>query len=305
VIATARRETRLAFALEALAAQTLERFEVVVVRAPGGEGPRAPAPENLRVRFLDAPTASRPGQRNIGWRAGRGELIAFTDDDCRPAPGWLEELLGASAGEETFVQGRTQPDPDERHLLHGLARSVEIPAPSPWFETCNIAYPRALLERLGGFDERFERSGEDTDLGLRALESGARHAFAERALVHHAVVAQPLHRAVEAGWERWESTPLVFRRHPEHRGHLFAGVFYNRTHAKLAALLAGALAARHRPLLGAALAVPYVADSIDTANLGPRGLARQLVHLPAKLSREMALMAGLARGAIRHRSPVL
>ncbi|MGH2986459.1 MAG: glycosyltransferase family 2 protein, partial [Solirubrobacterales bacterium] len=54
VIPTYRRETRLRFALEALAAQTVDpaRFEVVVVRAPGARGPFASAPDRLSVRFL-------------------------------------------------------------------------------------------------------------------------------------------------------------------------------------------------------------------------------------------------------------
>ena len=36
-----------------------------------------------------------------------------------------------------------------------------------------MAYPRALLERLGGFDEAYDFGGEDTDLAWRAIEAGA------------------------------------------------------------------------------------------------------------------------------------
>ena len=175
VIPTARRETRLAFALEALASQTLapERFEVVVVRADD-PGPTTDAPDGLNVTFLSAPPgAGAAAGRNIGWRAAAAPLVAFTDDDCRPAPEWLERLLDA-AGEdgERILQGRTEPDPDERVRLHGLATTQTIVGPTPWYQTCNIAYPRALLERLDGFDERFD-GGEDADLGLRAVEGGA------------------------------------------------------------------------------------------------------------------------------------
>ena len=179
VIPTARRETRLAFALEALARQTLprDRFEVVVVR--GDEpGPTVIAPAGLPVRFMSVARDAGPAaKRNLGWRATSAPLIAFTDDDCRPAPDWLERLLEAAAREhgDFVLQGRTDADPDEQQRLHGLAVTQRIPALSGWYETCNIAYPRALLERLEGFDEEFAGpdggsypiGGEDTDLGLR------------------------------------------------------------------------------------------------------------------------------------------
>jgi GT2 family glycosyltransferase len=308
VIPTHNRETRLAFALEALAGQTLDPalFEVIVVRPEVTAPPLATAPEGLDVSFLDrSGPPTRPGQRNSGWRAAAGGLIAFTDDDCRPAATWLEELLEGRDGPDVFVQGRTEPDPDEAHLLHGLARSVEVIGPSPWYPTCNMAYPRTLLERVGGFDEAFVASGEDTDLALRAIEQGARCEYRQGALVHHAVLAQPLHEAAAAGWRRWESTPLVFKRHPEHRRHLVGGVFFNRSHAALTALAAGVVVARRRPALAAVAAAPFVLEGLDTANLGPRGLVRQAVHVPARLLREAFVMAGVLRGALRHRTPVV
>src|SRR5688500_6084840 len=83
VIPTRFRETRLAFVLEALADQSLEhsRFEVVVVRpADAVHVPLCEAPAGLNVRFLVSPVASPATQRNLGWRAARSPLIAFTDD---------------------------------------------------------------------------------------------------------------------------------------------------------------------------------------------------------------------------------
>src|SRR5215211_2572399 len=131
VIATRLRETRLAFALDALAEQTLDhdRFEVIVVRpSDGSDGALADVPPGLHVRYVTSPVVGAAAQRNLGWRATEAPLVAFTDDDCRPAPDWLERLLAADGGSATMLQGRTEPDPDERHLLWGLARSWEITA---------------------------------------------------------------------------------------------------------------------------------------------------------------------------------
>ena len=89
--------------------------------------------------------------------------MAFTDDDCVPTPGWLEALLAAAARRvDAIVQGPTQPRPDELDGLDAYAKTVRVSQATPHFETCNILYPRTLLERVGGFDESYPApAGED------------------------------------------------------------------------------------------------------------------------------------------------
>lgn len=284
VIPTHGRETRLAFALDALAGQTLDAadFEVLVVR-DGGTPARAAGPvDGLDVRFLEqVPRAGPAAARNVGWRAARGPLVAFTDDDCRPSPGWLEALLGAADGEQALVQGRTDPDPDERHLLGGLARTVNVGGPTGWYEACNLAYPRALLERLEGFDERYTRAaGEDTDIALRALELGARAVFEPRALVWHAVHPRHLPEALRET-VRWGANPRLLGRHPGLRRALPLGLFWKRSHARLLLALAGAALARRSPLAAAALAAPYAELHLRGYDRSPRGFARAALDLPS------------------------
>ena len=74
------------------------------------------------------------------------------------------------------MQGRTDPRPDQLHLLSPFSRTEVIHGLGPLYETCNIFYPRELLEELGGFaaDTYALPAGEDTDLAWRALERGAR-----------------------------------------------------------------------------------------------------------------------------------
>ena len=108
-------------------------------------------------------------------------MIAFTDDDCVPAPDWLERGLGACAerpGE--IVQGRTEPDPAQLDRLGPFSRTIEVDGYDAAFQTCNIFYPRAVLERVDGFDtEAFGRvhGGEDSDLAWRAIEAGTAAGF--------------------------------------------------------------------------------------------------------------------------------
>lgn len=302
VIPTRGRETRLVFALEALAAQSLEgdRFEVIVVRDSDVRGPFARAPQGLAARFLVRRGVAGPtAKRNVGWRAAKGSLVAFTDDDCLARPDWLESLLSVHARHASaFLQGVTTVDADEAHLLHGLARSRSIEEPSIWHQACNVAFPRALLEQLDGFDEAFEFGGEDTDLGLRALAAGAPKRFVEDAVVEHAVLPRsPLRAVREAG--RWSSMPLLFRRHPQLRGEIFAGVFLSPAHALAPLALLGLIVLPPRwKLLGT---VPFVLLRLDRSALRPRTLARQLLGLPSQLVADLAATAATVRSSVRHR----
>lgn len=305
VIPTRGRETRLVFVLEALAQQTLSegRYEVIVVRDEDGAGPFATAPSGLSLRSLKSAGVSGPTRkRELGWRAAGGRLVVFTDDDCRPHPDWLQTLLArVSPGESTsFVQGRTIPDPDEAHLLYGLARSQDVRAPSDWYPTCNIAYPRALLERLNGFDESFYFGGEDTDLGIRARANGATRIYEPNAVVFHAVMARTLPAALRDAF-RWPSLPLVVRKHPEHRAALYRPWVWKRRHATLVTALAGVIAAR-RTRLGLMACLPYLSDVLETPEEPtPKSVARQARHAPAMFATDLAEVIATVSAAVKHR----
>ena len=308
VIPTRGREERLRRALAGVAGQTLppDAFEVVVVRAEA-TGPLADAPPGLPVRFLELRESRGAAmQRNAGWRAARAPLVAFMDDDCRPAPDWLEQLLrAADQRSDRIVQGRTEPDPEEASDLYGLARSLLITGPTAWFETANILYPRALLERLGGFDESFPHAwGEDTDLGLRALEAGADRRYADGALVWHAVHRRTLPSALREALQR-DGMPALIARHPSHRRALDLGIFARRAHALLVLALIGAVVFRRRPLLALLAAYPYLRRHVDPRKGWLRAGALIARDVPQRLPVDLFEVAALARSSIRHRTLVL
>lgn len=314
VIPTRGRETRLAFALEALAAQTLDRdrFEVIVVRDGDAAEPLGAAPDGLRLRTLERPGVAGPtAKRNLGWRSSDAALIAFTDDDCRPEPGWLAALVDAHGGSPgTFLQGRTEPDPEELHLLPGLARTQEVLKPTGWYETCNVAYPRALLERLDGFDEAFEFGGEDTDLAYRALELGAEARFVDTARVRHAVIARSLRGAL-ADATRWNDVAAVLARHPGLRSALHHRWFWYPSHERLLLAAAGLAIASRRGLplparaLGVVAAFPYFDMRVNWRQPSPRRTPLQLGVLGAWALVDGAETLARIPAAIRRRVPVI
>jgi GT2 family glycosyltransferase len=303
------RPLRLRWLLNALEEQTLARgrFEVLVA-AEQEQLLRVAAEHPLGARAVRAPGSGPAARRNAAWRAAAAPLVAFTDDDCRPPAEWLERLLAAAAAHPgAVVQGATRPDPDELALRHRSphARTQEIEPPTAFGQTCNIAYPREALERLGGFDESFPlAAGEDTDLLLRARADGRELVAAPGALTFHAVEPGSLREAVAGAW-RWRDLPLTVARHPGVRRELFARVFWKPSHARLLLALAAVGAGRRRPLLAAALAAPWLAVHAARYGRSPRGVARALAELPRHGLVDAAEVAAMARGSVRHRTLVL
>jgi GT2 family glycosyltransferase len=172
--------------------------------------------------------------RERGWRAADCELVAFTDDDCSPHPDWLGALeRAAAANPGCFVQGPTAPNPAERASRGPFSHTIDFGGPDLAFPTCNMAYPRELLERIDGFDtEIFGHipGGEDCDLGWRAIEAGAQPVFAEDALVYHAIDnLGPLGKLRYAA--RWSVPMRAFAMHPHLRRRYFTHrIFWKRTH---------------------------------------------------------------------------
>ncbi|MCW2693151.1 MAG: putative Glycosyl transferase, family 2 [Mycobacterium sp.] len=236
-------------------------------------------------------------KRNAGWRAARAPWVAFTDDDCEPAPGWLAGLLAAAEKEPgaDLAAGPVAPHPGDATVTGTFARTVNSEAPG-FYPGCNQLVRVAALQRVGGFDERMH-GGEDTDLAWRVIETtpgGEPPAWSDDALVWHAV------RAVTFGQQlrslpRWSGLPLVARRHPQLRPLAHRRYFWKRSHttgALALAGLAGALVDR-RALL---LAAPHVVRR--TREAGPRA-GLQLA------ATDVAEVAVLVAGSVRYRRILL
>jgi glycosyltransferase involved in cell wall biosynthesis len=314
VVASHDRPLRLRWLLEALSEQTLERDRFEVVVAHDSTGPETdallqvhPLAEHGTLRHIRRPPGSSPpgANRNAAWRAARAPIVVFTDDDCRPPREWLAQALqAANAHPGAIVQGATLPDPDEHRLLYApVHHRQEIEPPTAWAQTCNIVYPRELLERLGGFDEA-RMVGEDAALAAAARENGVDYVAAPDLLTYHAVVPVPLPRYLTA-LRRWEDLPLLVREHPAVRRHFPLGLFWKWPHAWLPLALAGLPLARRTYGLSLLLALPWAKASLPYYGPGKRNLAFRLRQLPRRLAIDLTEMAVLARGSVRHRSPLL
>jgi glycosyltransferase involved in cell wall biosynthesis len=315
VIPTRDRPIRLRWLLNALADQTLsiDGFEVVVAN-----GSRKPETSDLLRQHrltqagvlleLRTGDALLPAQRDLAWRATKAPLVVFTDDDCRPALDWLERALeaaGRSPG--AVIQGTTLPDPDEVETLHHAphARTQHIVPPTIWAQTCNILYPRRVLETVNGFDTSWPANfaGDDTDVALRAIRAGAAFRAGPEMLTYHAVHDGTLVDRIKSGW-RWGDLPHLVHRHPQLRRHLPGRYFWKPSHALMTLALTGVVARARRPV-ALLLALPWALESAPNYSGSLRGRVRSVLELPSHAVIDLAEMTALLRGSVKHRTLLL
>ncbi len=200
IVPTRNRPKQLHDCLTALSLQTYPRtdFEVVVVD-DGSEPPiddfATPFSDRLDVRVIRQACQGPAAARNCGVVSARGDLIAFTDDDCCAAPDWLERLLARlNGGGEVLVGGRVTNALHDNvyastsHLIQEIAyahHNADGEA-AQFFATNNMAVDAEALVRLGGFDASFSVASEDRDLCARWSESGRSLLYAPTAEVAHA-----------------------------------------------------------------------------------------------------------------------
>ena len=143
----------------------------------------APVP----VELLVVPDTGRRGPaatRNVGWRGARYPWVAFLDDDVLPPADWLDRLLADldQPADVGGVQGRLHvPVPGRCGDWAATTAALER---ASW-ATADMAYRRAALEGVGGFDERFPRAyREDADLAYRVRRAGWRLVVGTRRTTH-------------------------------------------------------------------------------------------------------------------------
>jgi glycosyltransferase involved in cell wall biosynthesis len=152
--------------------------------------------------------------RNAGISVAHGELIAFIDDDAWPAGNWLIELekgfedtgVGCVGGMvlPVWPQGVHHPawlhkrlmglltivDYDKRRILH----YPDYPAGT------NIAFRKAIFEKIGYFNARLGRSDdsllsmEESEMCLRVESYGYQIVYLPGAVVNHEIHADRLTR---------------------------------------------------------------------------------------------------------------
>jgi GT2 family glycosyltransferase len=143
-----------------------------------------------RIMRLEESTRGPGAARNAGVRSAEREVVAFTDADCQVDPDWLTALVAPLEERRVGIAGgiiRALPPANDverfGELIHDHRLAIDVFKP-PYAITMNWASRRAVLDELGGFDERFRRC-EDVDLSYRMTQAGYTLAYAPEAVVYH------------------------------------------------------------------------------------------------------------------------
>jgi GT2 family glycosyltransferase len=302
--------------LEALSAQELPApFEVVIVDDASRDDVAGmlraldPVPAFRLVVLTSSRTTGPAGARNRGIAAATGEFIAFTDDDCVPDPQWLANLTQGLADADVAI-GRTRPPDDQRPRIGPFSTYLDI-GHDRSFSTCNIAYRRTALEKVGGFNEAAFPwpNGEDTDLGLRVVGEGGRDTYVPDALVWHDVSPSDFVEHFRR-LRRLDGIVALLALHPEVRQQLGGGWFLRSVDKAVflswGAAAAVAVAPRRRAtrlLLGLSLLV-YLWQ-FRRSHYAPRSPREWLTAVPLGYVADTRAVLVLLRSSLRHRTVLL
>jgi glycosyltransferase involved in cell wall biosynthesis len=198
------------------------RYEVLIVDNGSTDDTRQvvdatrTSSQNVPVTYLYEPRPGVSYGRNAGVELAKAPIIAFTDDDCRPASNWVESIVRAFeqhpdvdciggravACWPEHVPGWFTPLQASPLALceHGAEKvAVDATRAEICLITANLAVRRHVFEKAGGFSTHYPR-GQDRELQLRLWRAGFRGLYVPDVVVTVDVAPE---RLTKPYFRRW------------------------------------------------------------------------------------------------------
>lgn len=225
--------------LDSLGRLRYPAYEVILVDDGSTDDTPAIAAQYPQVRRLrHERNRGLSASRNTGIAAARGEIVAFTDDDCRVDEDWLHHLV-AELTESDFVGvgGHNLAPADDSAVAAAVLVSPGGPAhvlltdrEAEHLPGCNLAFWKWALLEVECFDPVFHRAGDDVDLCWRLQQQGYRLGFSAAGFVWHA------RRSTVRGYLKQqhgygEAEALLAAKHPEYFNLLGGSLWRGRIYA--------------------------------------------------------------------------
>lgn len=180
--------------IDALACQDCgDAFEVIIVDDGSSDSTPTIAAACAHIRYFRQVNAGPAAARNCGARHAGGEILLFTDSDCRPRPDWVRRMLSAFSDESITAVAGSYGIANPQNMLAGIIHTEIVlrhrflmPEFPKVLGSYNFAIRKDFFHALGGFNQDYRRaSGEDNDLGYRILAERGRIRFCRDILVDH------------------------------------------------------------------------------------------------------------------------
>ncbi|HTD16557.1 MAG TPA: glycosyltransferase family 2 protein [Chthoniobacterales bacterium] len=203
VICTRNRAAQLAQTLKrVLAIRSRLDWELIVSDNGSTDRTRAVVEEyaaacDRPVRLIYKPDRGVSRARNAGWQSAKSEIVAYIDDDCYPAEGYVDAVFDCFTKDPRlgFVGGRILLyDPSDLKIT--IQESSERLSFPPYsfirpgaIHGANLAFRRVALSEVGGFDVWFGPGAlfvaEELELLARISAAGWTGEYDPRPLVYH------------------------------------------------------------------------------------------------------------------------
>jgi glycosyltransferase involved in cell wall biosynthesis len=203
IICTRNRPDLIGNAVSSVLANEHDSFELLVIDQSSDDSTAnvlQPLMADARLNYVHIERVGLSLAYNHGISLAKSPLLAFTDDDCIAPPEWLATIEHefTSHSDAEMLYGQTLAAPDLRDapgVLPSLAISAEEKLGKGYgFRIygmgANFALRRALVDRIGGFDEALGgggplRSSQDFDFQFRVYRAGGICLLSPKVWVHH------------------------------------------------------------------------------------------------------------------------
>jgi glycosyltransferase involved in cell wall biosynthesis/exo-beta-1,3-glucanase (GH17 family) len=221
-------------------ARAMEQAESILKMARRPAQPEIPdskfeTPPRPRFRCIRQVNFGLSVARNTGINASEGEIVAFTDSDCRADEDWLHYLVGGLLRSDfTGIGGHNFLPPEDGWIPTAVMASPGGPAHvmltdrlAEHIPGCNMAFYKWALDEITGFDPIYRKAGDDVDVCWRLQQRGYKIGFSSAGFVWHyrrATVNAYLKQQRGYG----EAEALLVRKHPEYFNDIGSSIWHGR-----------------------------------------------------------------------------
>lgn len=162
------------------------------------------------VRYVHEPAGGSYAARNAALAVATSDVLAFTDGDCEPQPGWVAAAVAALTASSradmiggavtmTYRHGHPVNGSELFESVHGFPQEDYL-THRHFAVTANMVAWRTTFNQVGLFDGTLMSRG-DAEWGQRVHAAGLRQRYAPDAVVRH-----PARDTLAASVSKWRRT---------------------------------------------------------------------------------------------------